>query len=129
MFILLHCDLLIFLSVFLRTLFKVSSNLNFFWNFLKSYCASAFKVTSFEMKPCCNKKFLCLQLFSFVETGSMNEKSVCHIRFLCNLKIFIQNQFLYWDFLFVCKTMQNLNVVWIISSVFFSFIASKSCMD
>ena len=36
----------------------------FFWRFLR-YCASAFKVRSFEMWPCCNKKFMCPHCFSF----------------------------------------------------------------
>ena len=59
------------------------------------YCASAFKVTSFEIQLCCNKEFICLLVSPFVETCSKNGKSDA------------SNVF-YWGFLFVCKTMQHL---------------------
>ena len=35
----------------------------------------------------------------------------------------------YWGFIFVGKTMQNLNDIWIITSISFSFIVWLSCMD
>ena len=38
------------------------------------YCASAFKVRSFEMSLRCNKEFMCLLVFPLAETASKNGK-------------------------------------------------------
>ena len=71
------------------------------------------------MLLCCDKEFMCLLVFPFVETSSKNGK--CNGSYINQYDLF-SAVFFYWGFLFVCKTMQNLKTAWIISYIYFGFV-------
>ena len=76
-------------------------------------------IKSFEMLLCCDKEFMCLLVFPFVETSSKNRK--CNGSYINQYDLF-SAVFFYWGFLFVCKTMKNLKTAWIISYIYFGFV-------
>ena len=88
--------------VALKPCSRFFSHLNFFfffWIFQKvMYREELWTVLLIVFCICCNKDFLCLRFFFFVEPGTRSEKSVCQRWLLCKQIYFIQCGLFIWFF-------------------------------
>ena len=115
---------------------KVSSNLFFFpWIFQKSIAHLLLKWGSLKCKllpctcwTCCKKEFWRLQFFCFLLNKRVEIAKVFPndgSRVSCFIQCWV---FLLWFFI-LCKTMQNVNAVWLVCLISFRFVVSLSWID